>query len=225
MTDLSSQSLMHIPTQQEKLDALFGITSGQDLDTFLSGLSLDEAIEKKDEALSAIDQLSAMQQGIQDKIDQIQVMPTSMDLPMNELSIQMVSMDHSLKELEEMVTLSKDIIRHVHSSILATPLIDSEAVQAYGKLVESIHISISEFIGVYRDKQNFINKVRYAVFDQQQKKDLLRYKTDLQLELMKAKNGPKSVDAESVETSSKPWNVDDITKIIDNGNASNENDK
>jgi hypothetical protein len=93
-----------------------------------------------------------MQQDIQDKMEQIQVMPTSMDLPMNELSIQMVSMDHSLKELEEMVTLSKDIIRHVHSSILATPLIDSEAVQAYGKLVESIHISIAEFIGVYRDK-------------------------------------------------------------------------
>ncbi len=77
----------------------------------------------------------------------------------------MVSIDHSLHELEDIIDLSKDVIRHVHSSILATPLIDSEAVQAYSKLVESIHINISEFIGVYRDKQNFINKVKFAMFD------------------------------------------------------------
>lgn len=32
---------VHIVSQQEKLDALFGITNGQDIDSFLSGLSLD----------------------------------------------------------------------------------------------------------------------------------------------------------------------------------------
>lgn len=70
-----------------------------------------------------------------------------------------------MAELEDIVNLSKDIIRHVHASILATPLIDSEAVQAYSKLVESIHINIAEFISIYRDKQNFANKIRYALFD------------------------------------------------------------
>lgn len=63
-----------------------------------------------------------------DKMAEISAMPTCMSMPMSELSVQMVSMDHSLKELEEIIDLSKDVIRHVHSSILATPLIDSEAV-------------------------------------------------------------------------------------------------
>ena len=66
--------------------------------------------------------------------------------------IDMKSMEHSLSEIEGIVNLSKDVMRHVAQSILATPLIDSEAVQAYSKLIESIHISIAEFIAVYKDK-------------------------------------------------------------------------
>ncbi len=215
MIDLSAQNTPHIATQQEKLDAIFGITGGKDIDTFLDSLSLNSAEEIKNDALSAIDQLSSLDQNIQDKMSQIQDMPTTMALPISDLSIQMMSMDHSLKELEEMVELSKDVIKHVQASILATPLIDSEAVQAYSKLMESIHISISEFIGVYRDKQNFINKVKFAIFDKEQKKELLRYKTDLQKELLLAKEGPKTIEADAVETSSKSWNVDQITKILD----------
>ena len=166
----STSHTSHIMTQQEKLDALLGITGGQDLDTYLDGLSLDEAVQKNDEALSGIEQLSSLDQDMKAKMEELQGMPSSLtNVAPNELSIQMMSMDHSLKELEEMVDLSKDVIRHVQQSILATPLIDSEAVQAYSKLVESIHISISEFIGVYRDKQNFVNKIRYALFDKETK--------------------------------------------------------
>ena len=219
MTDISAQSSSHILTQQEKLDAVFGITNGQDLDTFLGGLSLDQAIEKNDEALSAINELSVVEQEMQVKMEELKGMSSSMALPQSQLQLQMESTEHSLKELEEMVSLSKDIIKHVHASILATPLIDSEAVQAFGKLVESIHISIAEFIGVYRDKQNFINKVKYAVFDKEIKKELLRYKADLQKELILAKEGPKNIDADAIETNNRAWNVDQVNKIIDAQNG------
>ena len=121
-------------------------------------------------------------------------------------------MDHSLKEIEDMVYLAKDVMKHVSESILATPLIDSEAVQAYSKLMESIHISISEFIGVYRDKQNFINKVKFAMFDLENKKQLAKYKHDLALDMMKAKEGPKSIDADVVNTNL--WKQEDITKLL-----------
>lgn len=48
------------------------------------------------------------------KMEELQGMPSSLtNVAPNELSIQMMSMDHSLKELEEMVDLSKDVIRHV----------------------------------------------------------------------------------------------------------------
>lgn len=61
-------------------------------------------------------------------MDAIKAMPMPTTLPIDELSVQMSSTEHSLKELEDIIDLSKDIIRHVHQSILATPLIDSEAV-------------------------------------------------------------------------------------------------
>ena len=41
MEAASNSEKPHIATQQEKLDALFGITNGQDIDTFLSNMSLD----------------------------------------------------------------------------------------------------------------------------------------------------------------------------------------
>ena len=70
-------------------------------------------------------------------------------------------MSKSLKEIEDMVSLSKSILSHVANSILATTLIDSEAVQAYSKLLESIHVNVVEFIQVYKDKQDFINKIKF----------------------------------------------------------------
>ena len=73
-------------------------------------------------------------------------------------------MNKSLKEVEDLIELSKDVVRHVASGILATSLIDSETVQAYSKLLESIHINISEFISIYKDKQNFIDKIKFAMF-------------------------------------------------------------
>lgn len=213
MNELSSNA-SHIATQQEKLDALFGITDGKDINDFLDGLSLDNAQQMKENTLSSIEELSAIEQNMQSAMNDIAAMPINMSLPLNELSVQMSSLDCSLRSLEELIDLSKDIIKHVHASILATPLIDSEAVQAYGKLVESIHISINEFINIYRDKQNFVNKIKYALFDKEIKKELMDHKAKLQKEIMLAKEGPKSIEADSIETNTQ-WNIEKITKILD----------
>lgn len=214
MSDLSTVAApSKILTQQEKLDALFGITQGQDIDTFLNELSLDNTQQQND-VLSAINELSAVEQTMKSKISQVQTDPMLNQIGYCDLSSQIVSIDHSMAELEDIVNLSKDIIRHVHASILATPLIDSEAVQAYSKLVESIHINIAEFISIYRDKQNFANKIRYALFDQQQKKDLLRYKADLQIEIQKAKDKNNAIDTAGVVTDSKAWDSDKICKMV-----------
>ena len=199
-TDISAS---HIATQQEKLDAIFGITGGKSIDDFLDGLSLDSQ-----QISSTIDQIDQKFKEEVESIESYQI-SASANMPL----VDMKSMEHSLSEIEGIVNLAKDVMRHVAQSILATPLIDSEAVQAYSKLIESIHISISEFIAVYKDKQNFINKIKYAMFDQQQKKDLLLYKHNLALDLLKAKE-PKSIEAESVD--SHTWKQEDITKILEN---------
>lgn len=205
--NLSADAGIHIATQQEKLDAIFGITGGKSMDEFLDDLSLED--DTTENALSSIDQ------GLKDKIEELDKCQNEIKLGNGDLSVQIASMDHSLKEIEDMVYLAKDVMRHVAQSILATPLIDSEAVQAYSKLMESIHISIQEFIGVYRDKQNFINKVKFAMFDLQNKKELAKYKHDLALDMLKAKEGPKSIDADDVKTSNV-WQQEDIIRIISN---------
>ena len=199
----NSISSAHIATQQEKLDAIFGITGGKTIDEFLDDLSLDA--EKINDTMQSIDQ------SFKDQVDNIESiqLSASTNMPL----IDMKSMEHSLSEIEGIVNLAKDVMRHVAQSILATPLIDSEAVQAYSKLIESIHISIGEFISVYKDKQNFINKIKFSMFDQQQKKDLLKYKHDLALELIKAKEGPKTIEPDSINT--QQWRQEDITKLLD----------
>lgn len=128
------------------------------------------------------------------------------------MMLDIATMNKSLKEIEEMVSLSKDILNHVAQSILATTLIDSEAVQAYSKLLESIHLNIVEFIQVYKDKQNFIDKIKFALFTQQQKKELMLYKHNLEIEKLKLKNGPDPVEADSVTT--RQWKQEEITKML-----------
>ena len=195
-------SSVHIATQQEKLDAIFGITGGKSIDDFLNDLSLDS--DKLHETIESIDQ------SFKDQIQNIEKHQLSADVNMP--LIDMKSMEHSLSEIEGIIDLAKNVMRHVAQSILATPLIDSEAVQAYSKLIESIHISIAEFILVYKDKQNFINKIKFAMFDQQQKKDLLKYKHNLTLELIKAKEGPKTIEADNIN--SRSWSQEDVTKFL-----------
>lgn len=200
------QQSTHIASQQEKLDAIFGITGGKSVDEFLDSLTLDGSNQP-------VEALSAFDESLKDKIDELNSQSVSLTQTGSGLSVQMCSMEHSLKEIEDLVDLSKSVVKHVAQSILATPLIDSEAVQAYSKLMESIHINIAEFIGVYRDRQNFVDKVKFAMFQQEQEKEMVLYKHNLALERMRAKDGPKTVDAES-KTSSQEWSQEQVTKLL-----------
>ena len=68
------------------------------------------------------------------------------------------------------------MFKHVYESIITTDLVDSELVGAASKLLEGIHINISEFISMYKDKQKFIEKIQLMVFQQEQKKELMKIK-------------------------------------------------
>ena len=55
-------------------------------------------------------------------------------------------MELSLKEVEELISLSKWMFKHIANNILSSDLIDSELVHAASVLMESIHVNIAEFI-------------------------------------------------------------------------------
>lgn len=99
-------------------------------------------------------------------------------------------MDDSLKQVEDLVVLAKGIFKHIYESVMASDLIDSELVQSLANLMEGIHLNIQEFISLYRDKANFVNKIKTLVFQQQQKKELMRIKHEYDMEKLKFKDGP-----------------------------------
>lgn len=203
MNEISSG--VHIATQQEKLDAIFGITGGKSVDDFLNSLSI--------EAGQVQDAMDSIEQNVKDQVEKLDAYEVSIQSGKStDVMLDISSMNQSLKEVEDMISLSKSILSHVANGILATSLIDSETVQAYSKLLESIHLNIVEFLQVYKDKQNFINKIKYALFQQQQKKELMMFKHNLELEKIKLKSNQDDVEADAVTT--RAWNQEQITKML-----------
>lgn len=181
---------------KDKIDAVLGITGGKSVDEFLDSLSLDtEAIhgtlesidDKVKDSLTAIDETASQLQ---------------QQTNISSSILQLKSLDLSLCEIEEMINLSKQIFKHIADSILTTDLVDSELVQAASKLLESIHINISEFISIYQSKQQFVDKVKTMILQQEQKKELMLLKHKLDMEKIKAKDNqdPMSIEAEGTIT-------------------------
>ena len=204
--NLVANKAIHIASQQEKLDAIFGITGGKTIDDFLNDLNLET--EKISNTMEDIDQT------VKDQITQLDNSQLKIESGTSEVTLELSNMELSLKSIEDMVQLSKSVLKHVAESILATPLIDSEAVQAYSKLMESIHVNINEFISLYKSKSDFINRIKFQLFQQQQKKELMLFKHNLDMEKMKMREGPETIDAENV-SGSKTWNQEQITKMLD----------
>lgn len=206
MDELSSNN-NHIATTKEKIDSILGITGGKSVDEFLDGLSLDanriqQAIEDIDDnvkdGLSKIDEKS------------IEIIGDSNSQPS---ILQLKNMELSLKEIEDMIGLSKQIFKHVAESILATDLIDSELVHAMSVLMNTIQSNISEFVSLYKSKQNFIDKVKFSILQQEQKKELLKYKHELEMQKLKASNSDNAID---VTGDTRIYRQEEVLNILKN---------
>lgn len=78
-----------------------------------------------------------------------------------------------MKEVEELIGMAKDMFRHVYENVISSELCDSELIGSVSKLLESIHLNLVEFISIYRDKQKFIEKVKFTLLQQNLKKELM----------------------------------------------------
>lgn len=58
----------------------------------------------------------------------------------------MRDMDTSLREVEDLITLSKQLFKHLYENIVSSDLIDSELIEAAAKMLESVHVNIGEFL-------------------------------------------------------------------------------
>ena len=199
----------------DKINAVLGITGGKSVDEFLDGLSLDtEAIH---ETLGAIDdQVQTSLQNIDQAASNIQSQSEQ-----GSSILEIKNIDLSLREVEDMISLSKKMFKHIAESILTTDLVDSELVQAASKLLESIHINIAEFIYLYRSKQQFVDKIKVMIFQQEQKKELMLLKHKLDLEKIQAKgdkDDPNVVEAEGMVS----YSQESIVKAMNKYDTSEE---
>ena len=191
-------------TTKEKIDRALGLTSGQSIDDFLDGMALDAS--KASQAMDSIseevhDSLAA----VVDQLQDFQKNPSS--------SLTIADLDASMKEIEDLIVMSKAIFKHIYENIVSSELIDSELIGSTSKMLESIHINIAEFIGLYRDKMKFVERVKMMLFQQNLKKELMDKKHQQDLEKMKLKAESNVVDA-TVNPSGLSMSQEDAVKML-----------
>lgn len=190
-------------TSKQKLDELLGIPDNSSVDDFLNSMTLE--LDEAEENISHIDEkVKSNIKTIDDNISNIKLN----GIENSSLSIQ--NIDNSLQEIEELIGYSKKIFKHVYESLVSSDLVDSELVGAAAKLLESIHVNISEFLSLYKEREQFANKIKVMVFQQDQKKELLELKHKYDMEKLQSTKVDNSVQIENLTT----YSQEQIVKML-----------
>lgn len=187
---------------QSKIDNLLGITGT--FDDFLDTLSVDTISDKFKEVddkihveLSAFDENAANANAIDDK-----------------------ALRTSLQNIDELIDTSKQILKHVHSCIVTTDLCDSELIQAFSKLLEAAHVTISEYISLYKNRLNFYDKLKMVTYQHSLQIKRMELKHQQDLEKMRLKNEQNAVDVQEGQMQFDQNKIIDVLDDLDSGNLS-----
>ena len=189
-------------TSKQKIDQLLGIESDQSIDSFLDDLS--------EQTIKINETFQEIESDVKDKLQEIDKNIVEVQSGKTDSILALQNMELSMKEIEDLIDLSKKLFKHIYMNITSSDLIDSELIAAAAKMLESIHINIAEFIQLYRDKQHFIEKIKIMVFQQEQKKELMKLKHQYDMEKLQMKNTDK--EAENAEMIA--YSIEDITRIM-----------
>ena len=187
----------------KKINEALGIES---IDSFLSSLNVD------DDKINQLNQVDEQVKGDIERID------AQMDNYKNG-GIEKVNLDDistSLGHIKELVDVSKETIRYIYQQIIDSELVDSELVGSFSKLLEAVHIQISEYIGLYKDRQNFYYKVKLEAIKQQNKLEQMRLKQEFDLEKIEKS---KKNDAVTVDNMTVPYSQEDLIKQLDDADS------
>lgn len=189
-------------TSKQKIDQLLGIESDQSIDSFLDDLS--------EQTIKINETFQEIESDVKDKLQEIDKNIVEVQSGKTDSILALQNMELSMKEIEDLIDLSKKLFKHIYMNITSSDLIDSELIAAAAKMLESIHINIAEFIQLYRDKQHFIERIKIMVFQQEQKKELMKLKHQYDMEKLQMKNTDK--EAENAEMIA--YSIEDITRIM-----------
>jgi hypothetical protein len=182
----------------KKLNEALGIN---DIDGFLSDLDVKDDIKQFDDIDEQVRKNA-------DEIDtQIQEYKENGVQGVNFTNIQT-----SLKEIRELIDISKDTIRHVYEQIVSSELCDPDAVQALGKILEATHLTVSEYINLYKDRLAFYDKVKFEQIKHSHDMEKIKYKHELDMKKLESKQVSQTID---MSGSSSAYSQEDIIKSLD----------
>ncbi len=127
-------------------------------------------------------------------------------------TVDITDISTSLNEIKDLINVSKDTIRHVYEQITSTELLDSESVDSLSKLIEATHLTIAEYINLFKDRLAFYDKVRFEAIKHKNDMEKIKYKHDLDMEKINAKAGPA---VEVTNNNTNAFSQEDVIKMID----------
>jgi len=170
-------------SSKAKLDAALGISPDKSIDDFLQSLTVEN-----DSAKNAVQKID---QSVKNEVENIDKAISDLNSSAYENEgdrlLSIVKIDDSLKNIDELIEISKDVIKHIYENIACTELVDSELIHAAAAFIESCHLNVKEYIDLYKDRLKFYDKVKFEMLQQKHKKELLEYKHKLDME--KKNNG------------------------------------
>lgn len=194
-------------TSKEKLDAALGITPDKSIDEFLNSLTIEND--------SAKDTVSKIDQSVKEEVssidENIRSLTVDSGLNENQKVLSLVSIDKSLKNIDELISISKEVIKHIYENIVCTELVDSELIHAAATFIESCHLNIKEYIDLYKDRLKFYDKIQFEMLQQKHKKELIELKHKFDME-------KKDSNAIDITDGMTMFNHDEIINTIKNLN-------
>lgn len=191
-------------TAKSKLDAALGITPDKSIDDFLESLSMEN-----DSAKNAVNKIDdSVKEEVSTIDNAIKEITVSDDY--NQKALSLIAIETSLKNIDELITISKEVIKHIYENIVCTELVDSELIHAAAAFIESCHLNVKEYIDLYKDRLKFYDKVRFEMLQQQNRLELVREKHKLDME--KQNSGAIDVTPEGMMSFDHDKIINDLKK-------------
>lgn len=100
----------------------------------------------------------------------------------------------TLTDLHELIKMTKTISSHLYGQLVSLDITDPNLVTAAAEFIRSTRESINDFIQLYRDEQEFLHKIQLSMLQFAQKKELLKYKAELDVKKNEIPLTPDSVN-------------------------------
>jgi hypothetical protein len=165
-------------TSTQKINEVLGISNINDI---LESLN----VEKNDDALNKT--LIEIDDHVKNQMEVINKQTQLYQTGQNNFNVH--TMESALNEISSIIDVSKGIIQKVYDYIITSDLMDPDVIGSAAKMIEATRIAVSDYVEMYKSQIAFFNSIQMEMIKQNNKKELLLYKQQLDIEKAIKLNG------------------------------------